>query len=208
MSKPLDTNDAEIRSALHNKVLKRFHNQNKTRIIDELGVTHGTQRIDIAVINGQLHGYEIKSSRDDLSRLPAQIKSFSKCFERLTVVTAEVHLKKVMESVPDFVGVILVKRGSRGAIYFESIRKPRKNSDLDIISTAHFLWKSEAIELLCNAGIPHRNLPRVKLYKLLGSSLPKNQIIQSVKHYLIMRENWRPDQSQELGDAQRRLASM
>ncbi|WP_128815240.1 hypothetical protein [Vibrio sp. 624788] len=55
------TNDSEIREAFHKKKLKSQHEDNQTLVIDELGLMHGSNRIDIAVVNGCIHGYEIKS---------------------------------------------------------------------------------------------------------------------------------------------------
>ena len=41
-------------------------------ILDELGICRGRVRIDLTVVNGLLHGYEIKSERDTLARLETQ----------------------------------------------------------------------------------------------------------------------------------------
>ena len=65
----LGTTDANIRSALHAKRLRRARSQPDTLVIDELGLAHAKSRIDVAVINGCIHGYEIKSAKDTLDRL-------------------------------------------------------------------------------------------------------------------------------------------
>jgi hypothetical protein len=54
--------DRDVREALHRKVLKEHHGDADTLVLDELGLRHGTCRVDIAVVNGYLHGYEIKSA--------------------------------------------------------------------------------------------------------------------------------------------------
>lgn len=64
--------DRDVRQALHRKVLKEHHGDADTLVLDELGLRHGTCRVDIAVVNGYLHGYEIKSDSDTLERLPAR----------------------------------------------------------------------------------------------------------------------------------------
>src|SRR4051812_32014446 len=66
--------DSEIRAALHRKALRAFHHCNDTLVIDELGIAHAKARIDVAVINGCLHGFEIKSAADTLTRLPRQLE--------------------------------------------------------------------------------------------------------------------------------------
>jgi hypothetical protein len=68
--------DSEIRTALHSKKLSRLRSSQEVLIVDELGLAHARSRVDIAVINGCLHGYEIKSAQDTLARLPAQIATY------------------------------------------------------------------------------------------------------------------------------------
>ena len=62
--------DACIRDALKRELLYEYKDDRQTVIIEELGVQHGTSRIDLAVVNGVLHGFELKSDRDTLTRLP------------------------------------------------------------------------------------------------------------------------------------------
>jgi hypothetical protein len=35
-----------------------------TRVVEEMGIWAGSVRVDIAVINGEFHGFELKSDRD------------------------------------------------------------------------------------------------------------------------------------------------
>ncbi len=79
------TTDVEIRSALHRKMLRPSHRCAKTLVIDELGLAHGKGRVDVAVLNGWLHGYEIKSSKDTIRRLDSQIALYVKCLEKVTI---------------------------------------------------------------------------------------------------------------------------
>ncbi|WP_168198409.1 sce7726 family protein [Crassaminicella thermophila] len=74
--------DPDIRELLLKKFLKTkaFISDPTTKLIHEMDVCFGTSRIDIAVINGKIHGYEIKSEQDTLDRLPAQIESYNKIF--------------------------------------------------------------------------------------------------------------------------------
>ncbi|WP_300554835.1 sce7726 family protein, partial [Desulfovibrio sp.] len=83
--------DQEIRAALHETELKKFY-ENGDLILDELGVCSGASRVDVAVINGALHGYEIKSDQDTLDRLPQQILSYSRVLDRVTLVACDNHL--------------------------------------------------------------------------------------------------------------------
>ena len=83
--------DAEIRGALQER-LTRTHKRElvSTRFVEELGVA-GEARIDMAVLNGAFAGYEIKSERDTLRRLPGQVTAYSKVLDYCTLVVATRH---------------------------------------------------------------------------------------------------------------------
>jgi len=70
-------NDLEIRGSFHRKKLRLQHAHVDTLVVDELGLNHGECRADIAVINGHLVGYEIKSNKDSLRRLEGQVNSYN-----------------------------------------------------------------------------------------------------------------------------------
>src|SRR5262245_26146770 len=58
--------DAEIRHALRAYLRARYADKPGTAILDELAICRGQVRVDLAVVNGSVHGYEIKSDRDTL----------------------------------------------------------------------------------------------------------------------------------------------
>ena len=70
-------NDHQLRRALKSKVLARYAKDPDTRVVEELGLRHGLARVDVAVVNGIIHGYELKSDKDNLKRLPHQIQVYS-----------------------------------------------------------------------------------------------------------------------------------
>jgi hypothetical protein len=70
----LTTWDNLIRSALECDLRAQFQSDPETIILDELGLRHGAARVDIVVVNGNLIGFELKSDRDDLRRLPKQAR--------------------------------------------------------------------------------------------------------------------------------------
>src|SRR5438046_640221 len=100
--------DADIRPWL-TRVLRREHRHNPgTVILEELGLQRGQVRIDLAVVNGVLHGYEIKSERDSLRRLGRQLKVYSQVLDFATIVVAPRHLKKTLSDIPAWWGVSVV----------------------------------------------------------------------------------------------------
>ncbi|WP_052770006.1 sce7726 family protein [Paenibacillus sp. IHB B 3415] len=76
--------DSDIRLLLKRKFTSfaEFTLDSTTIVVDELDVCFGSARVDVAVINGRLHGFEIKSESDNLDRLPSQIEFYSRVFER------------------------------------------------------------------------------------------------------------------------------
>ncbi|WP_081502284.1 sce7726 family protein [Rheinheimera nanhaiensis] len=191
----LPTSDVEIRQALHRKVLRKYHKSSSTLVIDELGLSHGKNRIDIAVLNGCLHGFEIKSSKDTLARLPTQLNEYERSLQKLTIVTASNHLPGVEEIAPAWCGIIEASRGSRGAINFRVIRKPTINPNVETMSIAHLLWKKEAIEILIERGLNDNHLKKNKktLYGEIVKLIPIKQLVETVKIKFSQRESWRVD---------------
>src|SRR4051812_2250535 len=77
--------DKEIREAVRTKLLEIHKEERGTAIIDELSLCQGDARVDLAVVNGSLSGYEIKSDRDTLVRLPNQQTKYALCFNAMTI---------------------------------------------------------------------------------------------------------------------------
>lgn len=190
-----DTTDIEIRTAFHAKKLFLHRDCPNTLVIDELGVAHGKNRIDIAVINGCIHGYEIKSSKDTLSRFPSQMESYVKCFEKLSVIAAENHVDALISMVPEWCGLILASKGPRGAIRFSTIRPSKKNPGVDAVAMAHFLWRREALDLVLKLGGDKSAQKEVRqeLYSRLSKMLTVSELSLNIKSVFMNREAWRVD---------------
>ncbi|MDO9572485.1 MAG: sce7726 family protein, partial [Candidatus Omnitrophota bacterium] len=146
------TNDLIIRSALKEFLDKHHANDDKVRIIEELGIQHGTARIDIAVINGLLHGYEIKSDQDTLQRLPEQMDVFNAVFNKITLVVGKTHLYEAINLVPEWWGITIAKTNSNSPLTFNLIREGELNKKQDSVSIAQLLWREEALEILKEQG--------------------------------------------------------
>jgi hypothetical protein len=188
--------DAEIRTALHRKALRAFHHCNETLVIDELGLAHAKARIDVAVINGSVHGFEIKSAADTLTRLPQQLKFYEQCLEKLTIVCAEKHIVGVRELAPRWCGITKVTKGPRGGIMFITVREPKRNPNIQPYRLAHLLWRSEAVAILTQANASPKVLraPRKTLYKLLAAKFSVAEITAFIKQSMALRQEWRPHQ--------------
>ncbi|MCX6702442.1 MAG: sce7726 family protein [Candidatus Wolfebacteria bacterium] len=192
----LSTNDLIIRSALK-EVLKKKHAKDKElRIIDELGVQHGSVRIDIAVINGIMHGYEIKSDRDTLERLPEQVQAYNAIFDQVTLILGSKHLIDAFKMIPDWWGVETAHVSDDGVVFFNLIRKAKDNPAQHAVSIARLLWRQEALDKLESLGKAEgiRSKPREVVYQRLAGSIELKMLKKHVRSVLLSsRQNWRTD---------------
>lgn len=195
LKKTLRTNDSIIRSALKKELLMRHSKDKKFRIIEELGVNHGTARIDIAVVNGIMHGYEIKSDLDTLERLPEQMNVFSAVFNMITLVVGKSHLYNAINLVPEWWGIIVAKTDMDGSVIFNLIREAGNNIEQNGISIARLLWKKEALRILEDAGKANGlySKPRDYIYERLAMFLDKESLGEKVIDAMFFRPEWRPD---------------
>jgi hypothetical protein len=194
--------DGDVRHALHKKVLAEHHGEPDTLVVDELGLEHGSCRVDIAVINGIIHGYEIKSDADTLERLPFQAQIYSRTLDKVTLVCGAAHIDKARGIVPEWWGIKLAVGGSRGAVHFEDIRRPKLNRTLDVEALAMLLWRSEALALLEAAGAARgmKSKSRAIIYKRLTETLPLQQVRERVRACLKSRADWRRSGSLQRSD--------
>jgi len=194
------TNDLMIRSALRSYLEneKKIYENNghKVEIFEELGVQHGSTRIDYAIINGIMCGYEIKSDRDTLDRLPGQAKEFSEVFDKLTLVVGKRHLYRAIHKIPEWWGIWLAKESAAG-VTLQIIREPQQNIHQNAKSIARLLWRKEALKILeaRNEVCGLRNKPREHIYTKLEDifSSDINTLKQYVSLALTSREGWRLD---------------
>lgn len=139
--------DSEIRSVLRSQLSQKHSQKSRTVILEELGLCRGQVRVDLSVVNGFLHGYEIKSDRDSLRRLRTQAKIYGKVFDRATLVVGERHLAEALEGVPDWWGIMLAHQSVKG-LHLNIIRSPRSNPNIDSRALVELLWLDDALELL------------------------------------------------------------
>ena len=187
--------DSHLRGALIRRLATRHFNDPETFILEELGLRHGAARIDIAVVNGILHGYELKSNSDSLGRLPRQAAVYSSVLDRVTLVVGDRHVDIAMEMVPRWWGVQLAEMGPRGGVSFSSIRRARSNPSPEILAVAKLLWREEALHLLCQLGAAEgfRSKPRAAIYARLAEIASLEQIQSRVRYQLRNRRDWRSD---------------
>lgn len=97
--------DPQIRAALRARLAVDHYGDVRTHIVDELPICQMRARADVAVINGELAGFEIKSDVDRLSRLTTQIEFYGRVFDRASVVTGPKHLSLLRRKLPSWWGL-------------------------------------------------------------------------------------------------------
>lgn len=190
------TNDKLIRTALKKDLEHICGKDPHTKIIEELGIRHGTARVDIAVVNGVLHGYELKSDLDTLYRLPEQIRIYNSVFDQVTLVVGRNHLHEAVKIIPDWWGIVIAKIvDSSGAVSFCDIRESTENPNRISLEIAKLLWRIEALDILEKKGSAEglRSKPRKEIYERLVMVLDQEELRAEVREHLLARVSWRSE---------------
>ena len=193
--------DLEIRRELYRTVLSQHCSDAATRVIDELGICEGQARIDLAVVNGQISGFEIKSEHDTLARLPHQIDMYGRVFDNVTIVCGARYVDRILQIVPDWWAVLAADRGATG-ICLREIRLGAQNTGIDGLAVAQLLWRAETLAILqhLNRSRGLSSVPRARLWKELVANLPLLELCAVVRDQLKRREDWRAAPSQPRDD--------
>lgn len=134
---------------------------------------------DVVVAGDAASAFEIKTDLDSFARLDLQVLSYSRCFEYVHVVTSETKATRVLDAVPEHVGVRALGEGSSS---LTTVRPASGGpSRLDPVSLFRVLRQSERLAVL------HRQLgytvdvPSALLYRRtaeLFTSLPLDAAYQ------------------------------
>lgn len=188
--KKMEFNDKNYRDLLIKELNMTYENTEDTRIIHELGLDSGSSRIDVAVVNGILHGYEIKSDLDNLDRLPRQMEYYNQMFERMTIVVSRKYLTKVQEIIPSWWGIKVMSNDCSRLI---SIRKGRKVNQQDTLILLKLLWKKDLENFIdyLNLDKSIKKMRKKNLLQFLLQEASKEDIKTFVYSTLKSRTEWR-----------------
>lgn len=161
------TKDSDIRAPLICWLKEQHKDDLDTAYIHELKMPRPAARVDLAVVNGELVGYEIKSDRDRLDRLDSQIPAYNNVFEKMNLVTTKKHLTNARSKIPNSWGIIIFQNNA-----FRIQRKAKKNKKL-VFSSLLFSLTVPELHLVCkNAALP------------FNKSLSKQLLVQFMNDYL------------------------
>ena len=183
--------DRDVRVMLHDRLRAQHADEPDTRYVDELDLC-GSVRVDVAVVNGALTGYEIKSPRDNLRRLPSQIETYSKVLDYASLVVAERHYAAAQPLLPDWWGVLVLEDSAE--VPSLAVEKPgTANPCVDALSIVQLLWRDEALHELEIRGLAVglRSKPRRLVWQRLCDAVSLSELQDIVRSRLKARQGWR-----------------
>lgn len=169
--------DSEIREALCDW-LSTNHSHQPHVIINELSIPRPSARIDVAMINGKICGFEIKSDVDNFDRFPLQKNSYEKVFEELTLVTTLSNLTKARKLTPKNWGLLVYCTEDGIKRVRNSV--PRQPKSLECL--LYVLTIDELLDATDMLDLPlKRSLPKGDIIIAILENCIKRDIICSAK---------------------------
>ena len=187
--------DGDIRKKL-DAHLRWYHADDPDTLIrHEMGLCGGERRIDVALLNGEISGFEIKSDEDTLFRLFGQADAYRKVLDRVTLVTTSRHKEKAISVLPLWWGV-MVARQEQGSVILEPERAPDINTGLDPFALAQLLWRGEALDELKSRGLSKGLSKKARHYVwlALAQSVAIDELRDLVRERIKARTEWLADQ--------------
>ena len=185
--------DAGIRALLLPFIRREHEGHPDLVCLEEFAIYGGAHRADVAALNGCSHGYEIKSDRDTLERLPNQVEAYSAIFEQATLVSSPRHLECAVNIIPQWWGIVEVQLNTGERPFLKRVRASSTNPAPNATAIASLLWQSEALELLIALGLDTgvRSKPSYVLIERLAQRVPLERLSSHVRAILRARGDWR-----------------
>lgn len=183
--------DPDVRRAVRERLAAEHFDDPDTRIVEEMGLWSGAVRVDLAVINGELAGFEIKSAKDTLSRLPTQAALYNAVFDRVFLIAAEKHIERASSEIPAWWGIVAaLAEGER--VVLHDVRSASMNPGVEPVQVARLLWRSEALDVLDRYGAAKgvRSASRERLCERLSEALSPECLRHEVRRCLKDRSSW------------------
>lgn len=182
--KILTSTDASIRTPLLSWLRQQHPDHLTAKMLEEFKMPRPSARIDVALVNGEMAGFEIKSDRDTLNRLTVQIPAFSKFFDRVSLVTTPRHLKDAKSKIPPWWGIVVFGDDGR----FRVVRTSRRNKNVDVRALLFALSKKELIQVARMAdAILATTLKKETMVEVLTSTIASSVICNLAREVIKIR---------------------
>jgi hypothetical protein len=177
--------EAVVREALRRRVLTETAGARD--LVDEFWMPRSNERADLAVIGRWMDGFEIKTDRDSLQRLPRQAVAYGRVFDRCTAVVAEKHTDRAVHILPEWWGIMTAHVNV--SVSFVMVRKAHRNREVDADILVRLLWRDEAFRALVSLGAePDPKASRQSLWQALLNSTTLTQLRALVRRALVSRD--------------------
>ena len=171
--------DKDIREPLFDYLDERY---GKVRTIEEKTILKSRADV-LAIIEGKILGFEIKSDSDTYTRLKRQIKDYEKFCDLCYVVVGESH-KQVASHVPNYWGIIVVN--SENVIVDRDAQQCPK---VNIYNQLDLLWRNELLNIQMKEGLPKLgNYRRRDIYKRLIDTCGEPTVKSDMTQQLFERD--------------------
>ena len=182
--------DFDVREAVRKRLSRLHKGDADTLIVEEMGIWANYVRVDLAVINGEFHGFELKSERDTLARLPRQASIYNDVFDRITIVMAEKHIEKAKEQIPDWWGVLSARAEKSGRVILRKESPPQLNPNINPLQIGRLFWRDEARAVLekYDLAAGFRKKPIEILAHRLAATLPLDVLREEARAAMKARD--------------------
>ena len=175
-----------VRESLRRELLARA--PKRAEAIYEFWVPRSNERADVVVIGSAMLGFEIKTDRDTLERLPRQVGAYNRLFDRCTLVLAERHLDAALAIVPEWWGVAMIL-ADRAPLSFSLVRPASPNCGVDPETLVRLLWREEVRSILSEFGaVPDTRASRASMWQELLRLVDLDGLKAAVRKALLERD--------------------
>lgn len=186
--------DSDVRRAVKVWLGAEYAHDPDSYIVEEMGVWSGTVRIDVAIINGSLSGYELKSNSDTLERLPHQRDIYGHVFDYLHLVVGKRHAEEAEKLLPDWWGIQIAVAAAKlhdagHPVELLPHRPASLNPSPNPYLIAEMLSKEEALGVLETIGSAKgwRSKPIRLIHERLAAALSLSDLKDRVRAILKTR---------------------
>lgn len=171
-------NEQQVKVALISNLYQKGMLKDAT-LINEMVIANWSRRADLALANGHLHAFEIKSDFDSLKRLDGQLDTYIARFEKVTVVCSPRFTREVLKRAHKHVE-ILETAIENGSINFKTIRRGKLHRLTDRNILFGFLLKTELQIMLRQNEVPFTQAESRKSLEGKASTLSVGKIRSAV----------------------------
>lgn len=183
--------DADIRPSLASVISSKMASQQHL-FVPEVDIRWSIPaRADALLVERRISGFEIKSDRDSLSRLPRQVAAYNEVVERAYLVVGERHRERATALVPDWWHIWLAVPHA-DTVRIRQVRRGHLNPSVSPLAVTSFLTRSQLVTELSHLG--KRNLSSTSadaLRLMLAGHLSPAATMRVARRSMLERSDWR-----------------